>query len=60
MGGELSQQPYILRLPATTAQRVFEVRLSMLDLKVNHKNKYKHDLTCRICRVEDETLEHIF
>ena len=25
----------------------------MLDLKVNYKNKYKHDLTCRICRVED-------
>ena len=32
----------------------------MPDLKVNYKNKYKHDLTCRICRVEDETLEHIF
>ena len=32
----------------------------MLNLKVNYKNKYKHDLTCRICRVEDETLKHIF
>ena len=33
----------------------------MLDLKqVNYKNKYKHDLICRICRVKDETLEHIF
>ena len=31
---------------------------------MNYKNKYKHDLTCRLCRVEDETLpetlEHIF
>ena len=27
---------------------------------MNHKNKYKHDLICRICRVEDETLKHIF
>ena len=27
---------------------------------MNYKNKDKHDFTCRICRVEDETLEHIF
>ena len=32
----------------------------MLDIKMNFKNKYKSDLTCKICKEDEETLEHIF
>ena len=32
----------------------------MLNIKMNFKNKYESDLTCKICKEDDETLEHIF
>ena len=54
------QQSYILKLPTKAARRAFEVRLCMLDIKMNFKNKYKSDLTCNICKEDEETLEHIF
>ena len=34
-------------------------RLNMLELKCNYKGKYK-DMTCDLCRIEDEKTEHIF
>ena len=32
----------------------------MLDIKMNFKNKYKSDLSCKICKEDGETLDHIF
>ena len=32
----------------------------MLDIKMNYKNKYNPNLTCKICRKDDESMEHIF
>ena len=32
----------------------------MLDLKVNFKKKYKHDLNCPFCSVESEHFNLIF
>ena len=53
------QQYYILKLPTKVARRAFEVRLCMLDIGMNFKNKYKSDLTCKICE-EDEELSSTF
>ena len=40
----------------SAARRAFEVRLCMLDIKMNFKNKYKSDLICKICKEDEETL----
>ena len=32
----------------------------MLDIKMNYRNKYNPNLTCKICRKDDESLQHIF
>ena len=32
----------------------------MLDIEMNFKNEYKSDLKCKICKEDEETLEHIF
>jgi hypothetical protein len=37
---------------------LFKTRTRMLDIKANYKNKYS-DLTCRLCKKEEETQEHI-
>ena len=50
------QQSYILKLPTKVATRAFEVRLCKLDIKMNFKNKYKSDLTCKICKEDEGTL----
>ena len=37
---------------------IFKARTRMLDIKNNYRNKYK-DLTCRACKKEPETQEHV-
>ena len=32
----------------------------MLDIKINHKRKYKNGLHCPFCSEYEETFEHIF
>ena len=34
--------------------------LCMLDLKVNFKKKYEHNLNCKFLGVESDHLDHIF
>ena len=38
---------------------IFKARCRMLDIKNNYKNKYTNN-TCRLCKQQDETQEHIF
>ena len=54
------KQQHILQLPAAVARRAFEIRLGMLDIKMNYKNKCNPNLTRKICRTDDESLQHIF
>ena len=54
------QQQYILQLPAAVARRAFKIRLGMLDIKMNYKNEYNPNLTCKICRKDNESLQRIF
>ena len=32
----------------------------MNDVKVNFKSKYKNNMKCRICKLEDEDFRHLF
>ena len=32
----------------------------MIEVKCNYKGKYKNDLTCPICKIENDTTEHLF
>ena len=56
----LQRQQYIQQLPPHVVRRAFEVRLGMLEIKENYKNKYKDNMLCRKCKEENETLKHIF
>ena len=59
-GNTLQQQKYIQELPAPAARRVFEVRMGMLDIKYNYKNKYNPNLKCGVCNEQDKSLQHFF
>ena len=43
-----------------TARSVFKARLNMYEIKANFKKMYDSDISCPFCKIEDETLEHIF
>ena len=49
----LEQHDYFSQLPSNLACRAFEVRLSMLDINVNYKNKYKTS-KIEVCAVKSE------
>ena len=50
-------QNYIENLFPRNAKIILEIRLGLLDTKVNYKNKHQ-DLICRNCNKENETNEH--
>ena len=50
-------QNYIENLFPRNAKIILEIRLGLLDTKVNYKNKHQ-DLICRKCNKENETNEH--
>ena len=47
----------IQELPASAASRAF-VRMGMLNIKYNYKNKYNPNLKCRVCNEQDESNKH--
>ena len=53
-------QPYLENetLPLSLKQLLFGLRSRTADFKFNYKNKYKQDLTCRICGYEEENYTH--
>ena len=42
------------------ARVILRARLRMLDLKVNFKKKYDHNLNCPFCSAEPEEFDNIF
>ena len=50
---------YMLKLNRFDLSTIFKAKARMLDVKANFKNKYKDDLKCRICKIEEETQIHI-
>jgi hypothetical protein len=51
-------EEYMNKLNRTEVSTIFKARTRMIDVKNNYKNKYKN-LTCRACKNETETQEHI-
>ena len=51
---------YLALLPLDVARVILKARLRMLDLKVNFKTKYGHNLNCPFCSAEPEEFDHIF
>ena len=49
-------QQYVQQLPPHVVRQVFKVRLGMLEMKENYKNKYKNNMLCITCKEENETL----
>ena len=47
-------------LPPDVARVILRAMLRMLDLKVNFKKKYYHNLNCPFCSAEPEGFDHIF
>ena len=56
---EIKMKAYIQQLSPRYAKIIMEVRLGIVDTKVNYKNKYEN-LICRNCLKEQETTEHFF
>ena len=47
-------------MPSVNARKVFEIRLGMLDIIFNFKEKYKNNIACRQYKKEGETFQHFF
>ena len=56
---ELKTKEYITQLHPKIAREAFKIRLGMVNIRTNFKNKYKMNTLCQKCFREDETLQHI-
>ena len=39
---------------------MFKIRNRLIDVKANFKTKFKDDLTCRLCKTDEESQPHLF
>ena len=51
---------YLALLPPDVARVILRARFRMLDLKVNFKKKYDHNMKCPFCSAEPQDFDHIF
>ena len=58
--GTLCKQQDIYKLSSVDDKKIIEIRLGMLDIIVNFKEKYKNNLACQLCQKEEETFQHLF
>ena len=58
---KLAREPYFddPRLSRNDVELLFSLRTRMVDLKKNFSNKYGGDLSCKVCKVEIESQEHL-
>ena len=54
------QQLYITECDPQIARVIFKARTRMFDVKANFKTKYQGILHCPFCKIDEESLEHIF
>ena len=54
----VKRQRYLDELSRANVSTIFQARTRMLDIKNNFRNKYP-DITCRACKKEAETQEHV-
>ena len=56
---KMKTQSYIKTLTPEVARNAFRIRVGMVDIRSNYKNKYHLNCLCQICYKEDETLQHV-
>ena len=39
---------------------MFRIRNRLIDVKANYRTKFKEDMTCRLCQVDEESQSHLF
>ena len=54
----IHKKAYISYLPPALAMTILKARVGMTEVKVNYKSLFTTN-KCRICKVEEETLEHL-
>ena len=55
---KLLKQQYFTQLSPSKARTLFQIRAGVFDIKSNRPYQYD-DQTCRVCELENETLDHI-
>ena len=54
------REKYIDETSKEETRKIMKVRLNMLDLKMNYKGKYPDNRECPVCKISDDTTEHLF
>jgi hypothetical protein len=54
----LTKQNYFTQLTPSKARTLFQIRAGVFDIKSNRPYQYD-DESCRVCQIENETLDHI-
>ena len=53
------RKEYITNLDSNTARNIMKIRLNMIEVKCNFKGKWKANLACPFCKIEQDTTEHV-
>ena len=55
----LEQQEYLKSLIPSRARMYFQIRAKVFDIKEYRSYQYTADATCRLCQIEEETMDHV-
>ena len=56
---EFKQEKYLDELQYNECVEMLKIKLNMIETKCNYKGNFKNDQICEICKVENDTTEHI-
>jgi hypothetical protein len=59
LNDKFEMKQYIKEVAGNTAIKIMRVRLNMVDVRMNYKGSHGGDLSCPLCRVENDTTEHL-
>ena len=54
-----NQETYLNELTFKESIEMIKIRLNMIETKCNYKSLYKNNLKCELCRIENDTTEHL-
>ena len=56
---EFKKKEYITNMEFKYSKLMLKIRLNMIEVKCNYKNKFKTNLICEMCKKEEDTTEHL-
>ena len=56
---EFKKKEYITNMEFKYSKLMLKIRLNMIEVKCNYKNKFKSNLICEMCKKEEDTTEHL-